>query len=77
MGKIRVNFIPKTYELLSLGFMTRFIVPGKHCFREGHTKVTQKMVENHHDIPATIARMGISCYGGSLLKYEVHSSKDC
>lgn len=63
-GKIRVNFIPKTYELLSLGFMTIFIVPGMHYFCEGHIKVTQKMVGYNHDIPAATAHMGISCYGG-------------
>lgn len=62
-GKIRVNFISKTYEILSLGFMTIFIVPGMHCFCEGHIKVTQNMV-GYNGIPAAIAHMGISCYGG-------------
>lgn len=64
IGKIRVNFIPGTYELLSLGFMTVFIVPVMHFFYEGHIKFTQKMVGYHHDIPAAIAYMGISCYVG-------------
>lgn len=64
IGKVRVNFIPGTYELLSLGFQALVVVPGIHFFYERHIKFTQKMAGYHHDIPATIACMSISTYVG-------------